>query len=522
MNKHTIIIGAGPAGIQLGSFLQKGGHDYIILEQNEMAGSFFHTFPHTGKLISINKKYTGYSNPDFNLRHDWNSLLSEKGPLFTSYSNEYYPQRDDLQRYIHDFAIVNEVQIQYKTKVLIIHALQTGYKIIVSFNDQQYEYNCIKLVVAKGLSPKIPTELKIKTDVPIFHYGHYPRNYFMSEHTISSFTNKSLAIIGDGNSAMELANHFIPYCSKIVIYGRSKTRNHPWSISTNYTGDVRGLYLGFFDTFMLKSMNGYVSFNPDYSHDITYEKDKFFIYDRSFDHLIFATGWEFDASIFSFSDSLALSGKYPGITPEFESTSHKGLYFIGSLGHSLDLKQSSGGFIHGFRYLIRYFFQLHYQESFQVVSYPFYNSITLDIFSNEIFSHLNRTSAMYQMHGRIGTIFFKNDKTMNVLYDVSIDLYHFTVHHCNPLLSISPEDFIFIITLEFGKEKNNSIHKVGIQNGTRERPQLLHPVIRIYQTHTLIEEYHFEEELLAEFTIPYYQHKFKEILSNHFSLKNIF
>lgn len=513
MHKDTIIIGAGPAGIQLGTFLQQGGYDYIIFEQNDNAGSFFNTFPHIGKLISINKKYTGYSSPEFNLRHDWNSLLSEKGPLFTSYSNDYYPNRDDLQRYLHDFSIINQVQIQYNSKVLVINQLQKGYQIIISFNNQQYEYTCVKLVVAKGLSLKIPSSIINKTNIPILHYGQYPRNYFLSEKTIASFINKSLAIIGSGNSAMELANHFVPYCSKIMVFGKSHKYNHPWSISTNYTGDVRALYLAYFDTFLLKSMNAYDVLHPFFSYDITHEDGKFKFNNYSFDHIIFATGWEFDTSIFSFSNSLDLSGKYPSITPEYESTSHPGLYFIGSLGHSLDRGKSSGGFIHGFRYLIRYFYQLHYQESFPVVYFPLQfdlEKINWNIFTNELFSYLNRTSAMYQMYGIIGTIFYKKNNIMNILYDVSINLYHFTVHKCNPLLSVS-EELVFIITFEYGKVKNNLVNKIAIRNHGND--ELLRPVVRIYKQHKLLYEFHFEEDIYGEF-IDYnmYHQKFIDIL----------
>jgi len=40
-----LIIGAGPAGLQLGYFLEKNGIDYLILERSASAGSFFKTFP---------------------------------------------------------------------------------------------------------------------------------------------------------------------------------------------------------------------------------------------------------------------------------------------------------------------------------------------------------------------------------------------------------------------------------------------------------------------------------------------
>ena len=39
-----IVIGAGPAGLQLGYYLQKMGCSYIILEREDKAGAFFEQF----------------------------------------------------------------------------------------------------------------------------------------------------------------------------------------------------------------------------------------------------------------------------------------------------------------------------------------------------------------------------------------------------------------------------------------------------------------------------------------------
>ena len=36
-----LIIGAGPAGLQLGYFLHRAGRDYVILERGETAGDFY-------------------------------------------------------------------------------------------------------------------------------------------------------------------------------------------------------------------------------------------------------------------------------------------------------------------------------------------------------------------------------------------------------------------------------------------------------------------------------------------------
>ncbi|GAB3879423.1 hypothetical protein GCM10029964_031750 [Kibdelosporangium lantanae] len=44
-----LVIGAGPAGLQLGYFLERAGRDYLILEAGPAAGSFFRTFPGTAR-----------------------------------------------------------------------------------------------------------------------------------------------------------------------------------------------------------------------------------------------------------------------------------------------------------------------------------------------------------------------------------------------------------------------------------------------------------------------------------------
>lgn len=39
-----LVIGAGPAGLQLGYFLDRAGRDYVILEAGSAPGRFFKTF----------------------------------------------------------------------------------------------------------------------------------------------------------------------------------------------------------------------------------------------------------------------------------------------------------------------------------------------------------------------------------------------------------------------------------------------------------------------------------------------
>jgi hypothetical protein len=77
MDEHQYcIVGAGPAGLQLGHLMHTAGRDYTILEKSTGAGSFFERYPRHRKLISLNKRLTGRHDADFNLRHgEWTAKL---------------------------------------------------------------------------------------------------------------------------------------------------------------------------------------------------------------------------------------------------------------------------------------------------------------------------------------------------------------------------------------------------------------------------------------------------------------
>jgi flavin-dependent dehydrogenase len=54
-----LIIGAGPAGLQLSYFLSKKGRDYLVLEKASKPANFFVNHPRHRKLIVFDKLYTG-------------------------------------------------------------------------------------------------------------------------------------------------------------------------------------------------------------------------------------------------------------------------------------------------------------------------------------------------------------------------------------------------------------------------------------------------------------------------------
>ena len=156
-----LVIGAGPAGRQLAYYLEQAGRDYLVLEAGATPGTFFRTFPRHQRLISINKTHTGCTDPELNLRMDWNSLLSDDvGLRFTQYTERYFPDAEDMVRYLGDFAAAYRLRIQYNTRVEKI--TRNGSFRIVTDRGQEYETK--RLIAATGVSkPYLPVIPGIET-----------------------------------------------------------------------------------------------------------------------------------------------------------------------------------------------------------------------------------------------------------------------------------------------------------------------------------------------------------------------
>jgi thioredoxin reductase len=506
MKYDNIIIGAGPAGLQLGYFFSKLNINYVILERNNIAGSFFDKYPHSGKLISINKRHVGREIPDFKLRHDWNSLLSDENLLFTDYSKDFYPDKNDMVRYLNDYAVKNNLNILYGMNVELINKNDDCYRLkIKNKENEEVYYECIKLICATGLSkPNIIINADVK--IPLKHYCEYEKDYFLKEENLKNYINKKVLIIGGGNAGYELANILTNYASHIRIFQK---REKLLSLNSNYTGDIRAVYLPFLDTFYLKSLNSvYDDGNIKIKQENENSKYEVIVefYNKSkntyiCDHVILATGWKFDRSIFNFPLFTVNKDKYPKINHKYESENNKNLFFIGTLMHSLDFKKSSGGFIHGFRYLIKYFININYDRTFNIINYNYKN---LEEITNYILYKINNTSPIYQMHSVIGDIlcFDKITKEIKYVNDVSTNFIMF-----NKIFSSNIDKIFIVITLEFSDEKIFNTLKLGLKFskiGFENQARYIHPIFRFYEFENnifnLIEEQHLDEDLEADFT----------------------
>jgi choline dehydrogenase-like flavoprotein len=55
------VVGAGPAGIQLGHDLHMAGRDFVVFERGSRPATFFQKFPIHRQLNSINRRQVGRS-----------------------------------------------------------------------------------------------------------------------------------------------------------------------------------------------------------------------------------------------------------------------------------------------------------------------------------------------------------------------------------------------------------------------------------------------------------------------------
>jgi cation diffusion facilitator CzcD-associated flavoprotein CzcO len=242
-----LVIGAGPAGLQLGRLLEESGRTCRILEAGASPGGFFQAFPRHRKLISVNKPHTGTADPELNLRMDWNSLLSpDPRLLFTAYSERYFPHADDLVRYLHDFARIHALDITYGTRVERIRRDDGGF---VATDTAGVEHRGRRLVTATGVSlPNTPDIPGIETAEQYATVSVEPKD----------FLDQRVLILGKGNSALETADNLVETAAVIHVAGPHSVRM-AWK--THYVGHLRAVNNNFLDTYQLKSQNAVLDGN---------------------------------------------------------------------------------------------------------------------------------------------------------------------------------------------------------------------------------------------------------------------
>jgi thioredoxin reductase len=491
-----LILGAGPAGLQMGHHLSRAGHSYQILEAGDSPGTSFKTFPRHRTLISNNKVYTGSEDPEINLRFDWNSLLDDDGMgelRFTQYSKRYFPPADELVRYLADYAEHFELDVRYNTRILRVekpHASQ--FRLTAANGDV---LTCRRLIVATGVG---------KPYVPQIPGIELTENYVDVSVDPEDFVNQRVLVLGKGNSALETADNLIPTASLIHVASPNPLRL-AWK--THYVGHLRAVNNNFLDTYQLKMGNavldctiekierrdGKLVVSVRYSH--AHGETEELTYDRA----IACTGFRFDDSIFApdCRPDLVHNNRFPAQTPEWESINVSGLYFAGTLTQANDFKKHTSGFIHGFRYNVRALFRMlekkHHQREWpsrEVEPTP-------EGLVEATIARVNGCSAMWQQFGFLHDVIVVDDDWERAVHYQEMPLSY--IHQSD----IGQSSHYYTITLEFGKVEGDPFAIVrNPEPGKAEESVFLHPVVRRWSGRQLVSEKHLLEDLFGEWKKP--------------------
>eukprot|EP01043_Picozoa_sp_COSAG02_P008201 COSAG02_NODE_258_length_26815_cov_12.034998_18_plen_356_part_00 len=267
----TCIVGAGAGGLQLAQMLLNGGRDFVLLEREVEAGSFYSKFPVHRRLISLNKRNTGRDNEEFNMRHDWNSLLGSDVPRMTTRTKERWPSADTLVDYLHEFAapIADAGKLLYSSDVLRVERLPAAdgavagpFELTVLQHDPTSadadgslrRFVCRVVAMAHGLG--VPNKPPVPGLEHTIGYEELPDKHgpVDSERHAEFWEGKNVAILGLGNAALEVSDAASPYANFIHIYTRSgKAPSVSWE--SHYVGSIRGIRASHLDGFLLKSLD---------------------------------------------------------------------------------------------------------------------------------------------------------------------------------------------------------------------------------------------------------------------------
>jgi thioredoxin reductase len=497
------VIGAGPAGLQLGWLLERTARDYLIVEAGTTPGTFYRTFPRHRRMISINKPHTGWDDPELNLRMDWNSLLTDNPDLlFTRYTDRYFPHADDYVRYLADYAAAHELNIAYDTRVTSIDrdggGSGDGDGGFVVTDQHGRTRRARRVVVATGFGrpylPPIPgIELTERYgDVSIDPDG---------------FVDQRVLIIGKGNSAFETANNLVERAAVIHVVGPHSIK---FAWRTHFIGHLRAVNNDFLDTYALKTQNMILDATieridriPEHERDgpglavtLSYarrDRTVQLVYDR----VITCTGFRMDTSIFGpgCRPDLVINDRFPALTAQWESVNVPHLYVAGTLTQSRDFKQHTSAFIHGFRYGVRALHRM-LERRYEGAAWPHRGLPAVPAqLADAVLARVNRSSALWQQYAFLcDVIELDGDPGDGARYYEEVPIAHVLDG------GFGAGDRFVVVTLDYGPD-HDAIDPFDVDAGRRweaehtEEDRYLHPVMRRYEKRALVEALPLPEDL---------------------------
>ncbi|MFA6237412.1 MAG: NAD(P)-binding domain-containing protein [Bacteriovorax sp.] len=207
INRKVIIVGAGPAGLSLGYYLQKNNIDYLILEKNTIVGASWTQMPDHLHLISL-----------------WSSNCLLKEDLELWPANKAHSAKE-FAEYLMGFAKKHRLNCELNASVLEINKVNGQF--IVKTQSEQFISEIV--VDCRGYfnSPHIP-HLNIIGQPPfMMHFKDYKNCGQLSEY-------KRILIVGKRLSAGQLLCELAYGRHELFLSARSKINYSPRTFILNF------------------------------------------------------------------------------------------------------------------------------------------------------------------------------------------------------------------------------------------------------------------------------------------------
>lgn len=484
-----LIIGAGPAGLQLAYFLQRGNQDYMVLEAANRPGTFFDLFPRHRTLISINKRYTGYEDREGQLRYDWNSLLCNDSEMaFTNYSEEYFADSRDYARYLRDFAERFILRVRYKTPVVQVKRLPKHMEHRFEVNSKDGStYSCRALVIATGLwLPYIPAIPGIELTENYFDFPTDPKDY----------ANQRVLILGKGNSAFETANHL---CGTTRVTHLCSPHSIKFAWRTHFFGHLRAVNNDFLDTYILKGQNSVLDasvlkiekIDNEYLVEVEFshaQRQKALI---AYDRVLTCTGFRWKHDFFSpdCTPELTLEGRLPAMTSSWESTNQPGIYFAGTLMQMRDFHKTMSNVLHGFRFNILNLSRILQKELIAEYAWPFEAlERTAEAVAEKIIQRVSHNAGLMHQPGFLSDVIVVRSEIVEYYDILAVDYVRDS--------KFSSAHHYYVVTMEYGEFKEDVFAEHRVPDSSKAYDDAyLHPRIQRFERREQVGEHHMSESL---------------------------
>eukprot|EP00658_Telonema_sp_P-2_P006886 TRINITY_DN1258_c0_g1_i12.p1 TRINITY_DN1258_c0_g1~~TRINITY_DN1258_c0_g1_i12.p1 ORF type:complete len:598 (+),score=83.67 TRINITY_DN1258_c0_g1_i12:53-1846(+) len=220
LHHRYCIVGAGPAGLQLARLLHNSGRDYVVFERADAAGSFFERYPRS-RVLNTAKAGPGlhldrlslFGHPDGDRDFEWAGDGHAVGAdAYRAYLQRF--SRGLNVRYGKEVTVARDGGGASSDRLLLVEGGQ---------------HVCKVVVVAAGLSTP-------KAARSVTRGAEYLEDYSeVSYPDPSLYTNQTVCVLGNGQSAVETAAHAARSATAVRVIGRRPVR---WSTESGSMEDV--------------------------------------------------------------------------------------------------------------------------------------------------------------------------------------------------------------------------------------------------------------------------------------------